>query len=138
MSAQPDQPSFDDGPQQVESVKSTFSAARVVMPAAAGVVLSGELDIATVPIAEQELRQAQDEARHVLLDVNNLTFIDASGLRMMLEADMRARRDGGRLVVALEGAGCVRRLLELTDADHSLELADDAAASQNGSGPDRT
>ena len=47
-------------------------------------------------------------------------------------------RGCGRLVVALQGAWCVRRLLELTDADHSLELADDAAASQNGRGPDRT
>lgn len=130
------QPSQDRGP---AASPSGFSATRTDVPEAARVVLRGALDLATAPLAEYELRQAQADARHVLLDLSGLTFIDAAGLRVVLAADRRARAAGGRLVVACNGSPCVRRLFDLTGARAQLELSDAAAAAeQNGAGPHRT
>lgn len=117
-----------------------LSATRCVFPGAVHVVLAGELDLATVPIAEHELRRALRDAADVLLDVRALTFIDLAGLNMILAATRRARRVGRRLAVAHQGATCVQRMFELTHADRSLMLADEpaTAATSNGAGPNPT
>lgn len=118
-----------------------FSATRTVMPGAVRVALAGELDLATVAIAERELRLAQDDARDVQLDLRALTFIGAAGLRMVMAADLRAGQDGGRLAVRCQGSRCVRRLFDLTQADRSLDVVDDPAGAPtngNGAGPSAT
>jgi anti-sigma B factor antagonist len=104
-----------------------FSLSRRRVAGGTYVALSGELDLGTVPLADPELRQAQREARHVLLDLRALTFIDACGLNMILAAARRARRTGARMVV-LHGSSCVSRILELTGAERALETTTDAAA----------
>lgn len=110
-----------------------FFASRTVTPGAVRVTLAGELDVATVPVAEDELRQAQADALEVFLDLRGLTFIGAAGFHMVAAASVRARHGGGRLVVD-PGSSCVRRLFDLTHAGRSLELAD-GPAPQNGAGP---
>ena len=91
------------------------------------VALSGELDLGTVPVADRELRMAQRQARHVLLDLRALTFIDVCALNMILAAATRARRDGARMVV-LHGSSCVSRMFEVTGADRMLETTTDPSA----------
>jgi anti-sigma B factor antagonist len=102
------------------------------MAGAMCVALTGELDLAGVPAAADQLGRAQSEARDVLLDLRALTFLDVSGLRMLVAADRRARHHHGRLIVRC-GRSCVRRLFELTGADRSLELTDDCH--RNGARP---
>jgi anti-sigma B factor antagonist len=87
------------------------------------VALFGELDLTGAPITSDQVRQAQDESSEVLLDLRGLTFMDASGLNMIVAADTRARQHRGRLSV-LCGRSCVRRVFELTAAHRSLELVD--------------
>jgi anti-anti-sigma factor len=115
-----------------------FSAGHHRIPGAVSVALAGELDLATVRVADHELRHAQRTAHHVVLDLSALTFIDACGLNMILAADARARQDRGRLVVHC-GSSCVRRLFELTGADRWLETTRAAVASapaeHNGARP---
>jgi anti-sigma B factor antagonist len=113
-----------------------FSLSRRRMAGAGCVALSGELDLATAPVADHELRQAQREARDVLLDLRALTFIDVCGLNMILAAATRARQEGARMVV-LHGSSPVSRIFELTEADRVLETttdpsAADAPAEHNG------
>ena len=117
-----------------------LSATRCVFSGAVHVVLAGELDLATVPIAEDELRRALRDEADVLLDLRALTFIDLAGLHMILAATRRARRVGGQLAVAHQGATCVQRMFKLTHADRSLTLVDDpaTAAASNGAGPHPT
>jgi anti-anti-sigma factor len=61
-------------------------------------VLRGELDLATAPQLEHALAAAGDG---VLLDLRGLTFMDSTGVRVLLEA---AERGGGlRIVPPAEG-----------------------------------
>lgn len=83
--------------------------------------LSGELDVATSPELDQALRDAQLRARIVTLDLRDLTFMECSGLSVVLTAATRARASGDRLRV-VRGPASVERLFLLVGADHQLEI----------------
>ena len=66
------------------------------------VILDGELDLANAAKLEEELRRIEDtDAGVILVDLEELSFIDSTGLRVLLTAAARSSRDG-RLV--LQGA----------------------------------
>lgn len=94
----------------------------------AHVVLSGELDIATAPRLEEEVRRVEAEGRKlIIVDLRGLEFMDSSGLRALLAADTRARERGARLVI-VRGDERIQRVLRITRLDERLELVDDAEA----------
>ena len=104
------------------------------------VCVTGELDLASAPAADEALRQAERDARSLVLDLRELTFMDAAGLAVILDANARAREAGRRFVVRVRST-CVRRLLDVTRAERSLEIAIDAEVptlSHNGSGPPKS
>jgi anti-sigma B factor antagonist len=80
----------------------------------ASIALSGELDIATVPVLEDQLARLEGQGVvDVTLDLRDLTFLDYSALHSFLTARDRARTNGHRLT--LVGASPpARRLFELT------------------------
>lgn len=85
-------------------------------------MLSGELDIATATSLELELRAAEVRRPPVLvLDLAQLRFMGVSGLRAILDAARRARREGRHFVVC-NPMPQILRLFELTAIDQSLEL----------------
>ena len=86
----------------------------------ATVVVSGELDLATAPRLSTTVAEHGD-ARVVVLDLNAVTFIDSTGVRLLIEADRACAGSGSRLVV-LAGDGPVRRLLGLCKLDGRLAL----------------
>lgn len=100
-----------------------FACWRALTDAAVLVTVSGELDIATAPALDTELRAAAREAPLVVLDLRATEFVDLIGAELMLTAGRRVRRDGGRLVV-VPGGPQVRTVLELVGCDLELELAD--------------
>ena len=88
-------------------------------------MLSGEIDLSTVAEVQARLDEAVADAPEVLLlDMREVTFLDSSGLRMLLRLDRRQREQGRRLVV-VPGGRRVARVLELTGADRELELVED-------------
>lgn len=89
---------------------------------AAWVRVVGELDIATAPRLEQTLRGAEIWPR-VVLDLRQLAFMDSSGLDVIVQASIRARRAGRRLVLG-PGPLQVDRVLTLTGAADVLEIVD--------------
>jgi anti-sigma B factor antagonist len=89
----------------------------------ATVVVSGELDLATVPRLSAIVAEHGD-ARLLVLDLNAVTFIDSTGVRLLIEADRACAGAGSRLVV-LAGVGPVRRVLDLCELDGRLALATD-------------
>jgi anti-sigma B factor antagonist len=85
----------------------------------------GELDVATTASAEEELRRVERRgARLIVLDLRRLTFMDSTGLRLLVSADARARGGDYRLAI-IRGPDAVHRVLELTGLDLRLNVIDD-------------
>ena len=81
----------------------------------------GELDIATAPVLEDAL--AEHRQRGVLLDLSRLSFLDSSGLHLLV----RLRRDADAAGWSLEmtrPVGEASRVIEVTKMDRVLRLAD--------------
>ena len=91
------------------------------------IALTGELDLATAPVAEQELMRAEASQDLIVLDLRGLTFIDSTGLRLMIAADRRARERHASFVI-VEGPPQVRRLFDLSGIAGHLETIDGAPA----------
>src|SRR3954468_19523830 len=85
-------------------------------------MLSGELDIATAATLELELQMV--EARHppvLVLDLGQLSFMGVSGLRSILDAARRARREERHFVVT-NPVPHISPLFERTAIDQSVDL----------------
>ena len=91
--------------------------------AVATVMVSGEVDLATVPRLSAAVAQHHD-AQLLVLDLTAVTFIDSTGVRVLIEADRSCAGSGSRVVV-LAGDGPVRRLLDLCNLDGRLALVTD-------------
>jgi anti-sigma B factor antagonist len=89
----------------------------VVSKHAAGtmVVPEGELDLATAPDLEAVLTA---HSGPVVVDLRKLSFIDVSGLRVLLEADVLSRQDGMNL--RFIPGPMVRRLFEVAELPDPL------------------
>lgn len=89
--------------------------------------LSGEVDLSTVADVETRFEEVLRGAPALLvLDLREVTFLDSSGLRLMLRLDERQRSEGRRFTV-VRGGRRVARVLELTGADERLDLVSDPA-----------
>ena len=83
--------------------------------------LQGELDLATIPQAEDAIRGLYVRGHTALaLDLSRLTFISVAGLRLLIGARTHADAIGSRLEIVL-GNGCARRLAELTETVEHLQ-----------------
>jgi len=90
-----------------------------ISPTAAGWVLSGEIDAHTAPTLAHAMAELPDGI--VTIDVAEVSFMDSSGLRVLLDATMRARNAGGDLVVARPTPAIVR-LVEISGLADQLRL----------------
>ncbi|MGI9080772.1 MAG: STAS domain-containing protein [Thermoleophilaceae bacterium] len=91
------------------------------------VALRGELDLSTVEQVEQELRRVEEQGEKLLvLDLAGLSFLDSTGLRLMVTADQRARQEGRRLTI-VKGPETVHRVFTITKLDEQLEMVDDVS-----------
>ena len=99
----------------------------------AHVLMRGDLDISTAPRLEEELRRLEADAppATIVLDLQQLTFMDSTGLRLLITADARAREDDRRLVL-VRGNDMIQRVLRITRLDERLEIVDDPAAARAG------
>ena len=77
----------------------------------------GELDLASAPELVRALVRAEREKPGIItLELSGLDFMDATGLRAILEAIRRARHDGRRLTVR-NPTQPVLRLFQLAGID---------------------
>lgn len=91
---------------------------------AARIRLQGELDIATAPRADEELRRAEAERpSRIAVDLSGLTFMDSTGLRLVVAAEQRAH-EAGRELVVVRGPDAVQRVFQLTGVDERLRFVD--------------
>jgi anti-sigma B factor antagonist len=84
--------------------------------------LRGELDLSSADAAEKSVAAAaSDERRAVILDLSGLRFLDSTGLRLIVAADARARKVGGRFAV-IPGPEQVHRVFRIALLDRRLEF----------------
>jgi len=78
------------------------------------VTLRGELDLGSVGALQERLTAVEQGAPSlIVLDLSDLSFIDSSGLRVLLLADGRARESGRELVLT-QSTDAVQRVFEMT------------------------
>ena len=89
-----------------------------------GIALKGELDLATTATVERELRRMESESpKRITIDLRGLGFIDSTGLRVIVQADERARGDGRRLSL-IAGPEAVHRVFEITLLHDRLDFVE--------------
>src|SRR2546421_5903813 len=90
---------------------------------AARVRLSGEIDLAAVEAIETALLPLEERYRTVIVDLRDVTFLDSTGLRAIVSADARARKNGLDLRI-VRGPEGVQKILYLAGLDKILPLID--------------
>jgi anti-sigma B factor antagonist len=87
------------------------------------VQITGELDIATTPELERTLLEPQLQTHLVVLDLRELAFMDTSGVHAIVNASIRARKAGHRLVL-VHGSPDINRLFTMTGSSDDVEIGD--------------
>jgi len=90
---------------------------------AAWVYAAGELDIFTASQLEQTLDEALQGARLVVLDLRELSFVDSAGVHVIVDAGVRARRAGSRLMV-VRASSQVDAVFTLIGVTEDVEIYD--------------
>jgi len=89
------------------------------------VVAAGELDLSTAPLLEAALIAAEaTAATEITVDIDGVSFIDSTGLRALIEAQLRSRQDSNRLRLT-RGSPQARRLFALAAVDEILPFVGD-------------
>jgi anti-anti-sigma factor len=89
------------------------------------VAVSGELDLSSALVFEEELRRIEEQKAPSLLvlDLRSLKFMDSTGLRLILSAHARAINRGRKLAI-VEGGEAIRRIFRLTGVLERLNVVD--------------
>lgn len=85
---------------------------------------SGELDLVTAPLLTRALRTAEaQEQPAIRLDLSGVSFMDSSGLAVVLEAVQRSREHRIELSI-IAGRGVVPRVFALAGLLDELPLVE--------------
>ncbi len=88
------------------------------------VKIVGELDLSGCPGLDVALAAAeQTDAGRIVIDLEELTFIDSIGLRTLFQASRRSVSNGSRLQLT-RGTGQPAKLFRLTGLDEVLPFTD--------------
>ena len=80
----------------------------------------GELDMGAAPALAAEIAQVREAGcRHVIIDLSALSFLDSSGLRLLLDCYAESRQDG-HTIALIPGPRAVQRVFELTGTSEHL------------------
>jgi anti-sigma B factor antagonist len=86
------------------------------------VTVRGELDLALCIKLAPDLNAAvRSSARAVVIDIQDVSLVDSSGLALLLNAFRRLDHDGRQLAIACP-MGSPRRAFELTALDRQLPM----------------
>jgi anti-sigma B factor antagonist len=82
----------------------------------------GELDLDTAPLLDEELGALRRAgADRLALDMRSLTFMDSTGLRLIIRWDSAARDEGFEFAI-VPGIEVVQRVFRLTGMDEHLSV----------------
>jgi anti-sigma B factor antagonist len=84
--------------------------------------LHGELDLLGAPLLEEEIAKVEADAPEiVVLDLQDLQFVDSAGLRVILAAHERFRQQGKELALT-PGSEQVQRLFTIAGVNEHLHI----------------
>lgn len=84
--------------------------------------LHGELDLASTPLLQSEIESAEaNDATLMVLDLDDLEFIDSTGLRIILAAHERSQ-ERGQMLALTRGSQQVQRLMSITRVGEHLRI----------------
>jgi anti-sigma B factor antagonist len=106
--------STPDRPALLVDVRSGSDAARIV-------AADGEIDLETAPELARALEGALEGAARVVVDLQSVSFMDSTGVSLLLTTAEQARRAEVELII--EPSPIVRRVLRLTGVEQVLPLA---------------
>ena len=79
--------------------------------------VTGELDVAVAGRLQTRLEALADAGEAVVLDLSGLTFIDSSGLNVIVTAHRRAQHDDWALTIDQHMSRQVERVVQLMGLD---------------------
>jgi anti-anti-sigma factor len=83
--------------------------------------VAGELDLSVIGLVDREIEHAEaTDASRIVLELDELEFMDAAGIRLLLRLNARSDDDGWRLRIRGRGGPQVRRVLNLTGVGELL------------------
>ncbi|MCW2888738.1 MAG: anti-sigma factor antagonist [Streptosporangiaceae bacterium] len=85
------------------------------------IALAGELDLSTSPQLQQQVLLSRTRSPHLVFDLAGLTFMDTTGLRVIVNAHTHARHNNGSVAVAGLTGGPLR-VLEVTGLHECLPV----------------
>jgi anti-sigma B factor antagonist len=86
------------------------------------VTVAGELDLFTCTELQEELASLPADVTRVLIDMSGVTFVDSTGIGLLVRLADRLRARGGGVVLVADES--VRKLLRLAMLEHLFELRD--------------
>ena len=104
-----------------------FAAATRIEPDATVVLaFTGVLDLETIRAAEAAFEDAEaHQPERIVVDLSDVEFIDSTGLRLIVSADARSRREG-RLLELVKGPDRVHRVFRMTLMNERLAFIERA------------
>ena len=91
------------------------------------VIPHGEIDLASVGLLEAKLRELRDSGfDHLVVDLREVTFMDSTGLRLILGWDDDARAEG-RDFELVPGPPMVQKLFDMTGVTGRLRFVEPGA-----------
>ena len=91
------------------------------------VVAAGEVDLATSPQLRATLLSPEAAAASVVLDLRDVSFMDSSGLGVIVGQQKRARTEDFEFSVVVRAGSEVERLMELSRLVEVVDVRRDAA-----------
>jgi anti-anti-sigma factor len=86
--------------------------------------IHGVLDLHSAACLGEELRRVErTDAARIIVDLTHLRLVDRSGVRLIVQAQVRSRRNGDRLLF-IRAREPVDRVFRLTGADRLLTFID--------------
>jgi anti-anti-sigma factor len=83
--------------------------------------LTGELDLASVPVLQMHLKSVADTDDNLIIDMSRLRYIDSSGAKALLDAHRTYARTGRELGLAAPSP-MTRRILEVLGLETVLPI----------------
>jgi anti-anti-sigma factor len=100
-----------------QDVPGGFEISESFEPDGVRVKVAGELDVAVIERLQQRLDSLARTGEAVVLDLSELTFIDSSGLNVIVTTLRQAQREGWELSIDPNMTGPVLRVVKLMGLD---------------------
>ncbi len=107
-----------------------------IVDGAAVVSVTGDVDLVSAPHLREVMEEALGRSSHLIVDVGGMTFIDSSGLSVLVHVHRQAADAGGSMTVR-RPSPTLKRLLSITHLETVL-VVDDAEAGPSPTGPSTT